>query len=154
MSDTIDTQENTIHFERQLDASPEDVFDAWTQPEQVTKWWDPTGVELAACSIDLRPEGSFRFETAEHARPFEGTYRIVERPSRLEFDAMGAHGTVLFHSRGAGTLMKVSIRCASREHFELFLKLGVQTGTSITLDNLVRHVKTARTSPHADLQIG
>jgi uncharacterized protein YndB with AHSA1/START domain len=137
MSDTIDTDTKTVSFERVLSASPEAVFDAWTQPAQLTKWWDPTGAPLVSCAIDLKPKGAFRFVTAGHAPPFEGNYEVIERPSRLEFQAMGAKGTVTLRPHSQGTLMSVSIRSPSAEHFEMFVKLGVQVGTSKTLDNLV-----------------
>ena len=138
MNDTINRQQNSIHFQRELDATPEQVFEAWTQPAQVTVWWDPSGTPLTDCTIDLRPRGTFRFVTAGHAPPFEGEYDVVDRPRRLTFRAMGAAGEVTFDARGAGTLMNVSIRCPTAEHFETFVKLGVDKGTSVTLDNLVR----------------
>jgi uncharacterized protein YndB with AHSA1/START domain len=137
MSDTIDREQRTVCFERILSASPEEVFDAWTQPEQMTQWWDPTGAPLVSCSIDLKPKGTFRFVTAGHAPPFEGVYEVIDRPSRLEFQALGAKGTVALRRHDQGTLMSVAIQCASTEHFEMFVKLGVHTGTSRTLDNLV-----------------
>ena len=37
----------------------------------------------------------------------------------------------------SGTRLTVLIRCASAEHFEQFLKIGVAKGTAQTLDNLV-----------------
>lgn len=137
MNDTIDKEQKTVSFERILTASAEDVFDAWTQPEQMTQWWDPTGAPLVSCSIDLKPNGAFRFVTAGHAPPFEGVYEVIERPRRLEFRALGAKGTVTLQRHSRGTLMSVSIQCPSTEHFEMLVKLGVQTGTSKTLDNLV-----------------
>lgn len=142
MSDTIDRRENTIHFERTLEAPPEEVFDAWTKPEEIALWWDPSGAPLVACTIDLKPNGRFRFETAAHAPPFEGTYKVIERPNRLEFEAMGATGIVMLRPDGKGTRMNVAIRCSSAEHLETFVKLGVQAGTSATLDNLVGLVRT------------
>jgi uncharacterized protein YndB with AHSA1/START domain len=140
MSDTIDRSAHTVSFQRLLSASPEDVFDAWTQPEQLSAWWDPSGARLAACAIDLRPGGGFRFETQGHAPPFSGTYSVVERPSRLVFEAMGAVGTVLLQPKAGGTAMLVTIRSPTPEHFAMFLELGVDTGTSKTMDNLVGHL--------------
>ena len=137
MSDTIDKEKKTVSFERILSAAPAEVFDAWTQPEQISQWWDPSGAPLVACSIDLKPKGTFRFVTAGHAPPFEGVYEVVDRPGRLEFNAMGAKGTVTLRPHARGTLMSVSIQSPSTEHFEMFVKLGVQAGTSKTLDNLV-----------------
>lgn len=142
MTHTIDRDRTTIGFERQLDATPDEAFAAWTEPAQVTAWWDPTGAPLVACAIDLRPGGRFRFVTAGHAPPFEGTYEAIERPGRLAFDAMGAHGVVTFAAHAGGTRMQVSITSPSVEHFEMFLRLGVATGTGVTLDNLARHLGT------------
>lgn len=137
MSDTIDKDQRTVSFERILSAAPEEVFNAWTQPERIAQWWDPTGIPLVSCSVDLKPKGTFRFVTAGHAPPFEGVYEVIERPGRLEFNAMGAKGTVNLRPHAQGTLMSVSIRSPSAEHFEMFVKLGVQDGTRRTLDNLV-----------------
>lgn len=144
MTDTIDREHNGIHFERVLEATAEEAFDAWTQASEITNWWDPTGAPLVACSIDLRPQGAFRFVTAGHAPPFEGTYDVVERPHRLGFRAMGAQGTVTFTGHARGTLMKVTIQCASAEHFEMFVKHGVAAGTSATLNNLVKELGRRR----------
>lgn len=140
INDTIDHAQNTLVFERTLDAPPAEVFDAWTRPERISQWWDPSGAPLVACTIDLRPGGAFRFVTNGHAPPFEGVYTVVERPALLAFDAMGAEGTITLHPHGTGTAMKVSIKCPSTEHLQTFVKLGVQAGTSATLDNLVRLV--------------
>ena len=143
MTDSIDRNERTFHFERVLDADREEVFDAWTKPEQLSQWWDPTGKKLASCTIDLRVNGSFRLVSDGHAPPFEGVYRLIERPSRLEFDAMGALGSIVLDEQADKTRMRVSIRSPSQEHFEMFLKLGVNVGTSTTFDNLADFVRRA-----------
>lgn len=144
MNDTIDRNERTFHFERLIDASRDDVFDAWTKPEQISLWWDPTGKKLTACTIDLKVNGAFRFVSDGHAPPFEGVYRVVERPSRLEFEAMGAHGSIVLEAQAGKTRMRVSIRSPSAEHFEMFLKLGVNVGTSTTFDNLAAFVRRSK----------
>ncbi len=135
---TIDQNTLTIAFERMLPVSRAEVFDAWTKPELIAQWWDPTGARLVACEIDLRPGGAFRFVNHGHAPPFIGTYAVIERPSRLVFEAMGSVGTVTLDAAGSGTRMSVTIRCASKEHLEHFVKLGVAAGTERTLDNLVQ----------------
>jgi uncharacterized protein YndB with AHSA1/START domain len=145
MKTTIDPTTFTITFRRSFAATREDVFDAWTDPERIKHWWDPTGTPLAECAVDLRPGGSFRFATAsDHAPPFAGVYSDVERPVRIVFDAMGAVGTVKLEAEADTTRMTVTIRCASAEHLEQFVKLGVDSGTDRTLDNLVAHVMQNR----------
>lgn len=56
---------------------------------------------------------------------------------------MGAVGMVVLEDLGATTLMTVSITCASPEHLDQFVQLGVAAGTSRTLDNLVVYVEPA-----------
>jgi uncharacterized protein YndB with AHSA1/START domain len=106
-------------------------------------WWDPTGHPLSECVIDLRPGGGFKFTNRDsaHSPPFTGVYRIVERPSQLVFEAMGAEGTVRLESRDGTTHMTVSIRCASADHLDQFMKLGVDVNTDRTFDNLVEYLK-------------
>ncbi|MDX2019584.1 MAG: SRPBCC domain-containing protein [Deltaproteobacteria bacterium] len=138
----VDHETFTISFERVFASSREDVFEAWTDAAQIKQWWDPTGVPLANCAVDLRPGGTFRFTMAtQHAHDFTGVYRVVDPPSQLVFDAMGAIGTVRLQEVGEHTHMTVSIRCSSAEHLEQFVKLGVADGTNQTLDNLVAHFK-------------
>lgn len=47
-------------LEREVDVAPEDVWAAWTRPEQVVKWFTPAPWETVDCEIDLRPGGVFR----------------------------------------------------------------------------------------------
>lgn len=141
----LDRATFTLTFERTLAASCEQVFDAWTKPEHVSAWWDPAGRPLAECTIDLRPGGAFRFvnEGNAHSPPFEGAYRVVERPGRLVFDALGAVGTVLLENRVGKTHLTVTIRCSSADHLQQYVNLGVDKGTNQTLDNLVAYVEKA-----------
>jgi len=133
----LDRKRHALRFERQLGATPETAFRAWTEPAQVACWWDATGERLAECAIDLRVGGAFRFTNAQHRdRPFIGTYVEIAPPERLVFEAMGATGTVTLTPAGNGTHMIVEIRCASAEHLEQFVAMGVAAGTSQTLDNL------------------
>lgn len=134
---TIDHPTFTITFKRKLTVPPEVVFDAWTHPEQISAWWDPDGAPLVSCTIDLRVGGEFSFVNRGHGPPFAGVYRVIERPSLLVFDAMGAVGTVRLEGDRGVTSMTVTIRCANTEHLEQFVKLGITDGTDRTLDNLV-----------------
>lgn len=141
----IDEATHTIHFERNIDASPAHVFDAWTQPDQVAQWWDATGEKLKACEIDLRPGGEFRFTTSHHPdKPFTGIYSEIAPPSLLGFEANGAMGKVMLAESAGGTQMKVEIACRSAEHLAQFVAIGVAAGTARTLDNLVEHFGKAQ----------
>src|ERR1700690_676153 len=75
-----------IFLTRTFDAPRVVVFEAWTKAEHVKHWWDPTGVPLSACEIDLRPNGTFRWVNGAHGgHVFSGTYREITAPERLVF---------------------------------------------------------------------
>ena len=137
----VDFTTHSIRLERRLDASPAQVFEAWTVPEHAAAWWDPTGQRLAICEIDLRPGGTFKFVPKGHPdRPFAGVYRDIDPPAGLSFEAMGAIGRVRIVKDGDAARLSVEIQCSSGEHLQQFLKAGVDEGTSRTLDNLVGYV--------------
>ena len=142
----IDRESNTISMAREFAAPRERIFAAWTIPEQIARWWDPSGVPLAACEVDLRPGGRFRFvnQGSQAIPAFEGVYREIDPPRRIAFDAMGSIGTVALEDLGDRTLMTVSIRCGSPEQLKSFVAMGVDVGTARTLDNLVAYVADQR----------
>ena len=138
----IDHSAHTIRMRRVFDASRAQIFEAWTKPEHVTCWWDAAGEPLTSCEIDLRPGGAFKFVTKGHPdMPFAGIYREIAPPDRLVFEALGAAGRVLLRDVAGKTHMLVEIECRSAEHLDQYLKMGVDVGTSQTLDNLVSYAR-------------
>lgn len=53
--------ETSLTVRRTFDAPRERVWDAWTDPEQVTRWWGPDGFTTATAEINLRPGGVRRY---------------------------------------------------------------------------------------------
>ena len=102
-----DRDTHTISLTRVLDAPCEHVFEAWTRPEHVTCWWDPTGEPLAKCEIDLRPGGAFTFvnQHPPGAQQFAGVYREIAPPRHLVFETMGAIGHVILVETDGKTLL-------------------------------------------------
>jgi uncharacterized protein YndB with AHSA1/START domain len=138
----IDRRSHTIKLTRNFDAPRAEIFEAWTNPAHVACWWDPAGEPLAACEIDLRPGGSFKFITKDHPdMPFVGTYLEIAPPGRLTFEALGATGRVILEEAHGGTNMAVEIECRSAEHLDQYLEMGIDVGTAQTLDNLVAYAR-------------
>jgi uncharacterized protein YndB with AHSA1/START domain len=93
---------------RTFNAPARIVFEAWTKPELLKRWWAPksTGVMLVSCQADVRVGGSYRFEFGhEGSAPmaFFGRYIEVIPPSRLvwtnEESDDGAVTTVTFEEK-------------------------------------------------------
>jgi uncharacterized protein YndB with AHSA1/START domain len=140
---------------RDFDAPRAAVFDAWTKPEHVRQWWDPSRVPLAVCEIDLRPAGAFRFVhqgPAGPAQAFAGTYREISAPSRLVFatrSPSGAEsvGTLVFDEHRGTTTLTLTITCASRADRDELLKMRVDVGTTHTLNNLDAYLAATHARP-------
>jgi uncharacterized protein YndB with AHSA1/START domain len=90
------------------------VFEAWTKPELLKRWWAPksTGVSLLSCEADVRVGGRYRFEFGHQgSKPmaFFGRYIEVTPHSRLvwtnEESDDGAVTTVTFEEKSGKTLL-------------------------------------------------
>ena len=113
-ADTV-TEDTVLRLERLIPASPEDVFDAWTEPQILAQWWGPEGFTTPSPQVDLRVGGSYRtVMIAADGGEFiaTGMYREIERPRRLIFtwawEKEGARGhetqiTVTFDAAPGGT---------------------------------------------------
>jgi uncharacterized protein YndB with AHSA1/START domain len=77
----------TLVLSATFDASPEAVFDAWTDPEQLGKWIGPREVKAEAKLLEPRMGGRYRIamHTPNGVPVVEGTYREFSRPNRLAF---------------------------------------------------------------------
>ena len=78
-----------VRIERTFDASAEEVFDAWTSEDVISRWFKPgTGWREARADVDLRVGGTIR--VVMHNPEGEpvgagGEYTLIERPHRLAF---------------------------------------------------------------------
>lgn len=77
----------TARVTRILDATPEDVFDAWTDPEQARQWMCPVGATVPELTLEARVGGRLRLVMRVDGRDFIhlGEFLEVERPRRLVF---------------------------------------------------------------------
>lgn len=109
---------------RVFDAPVRTVFDAWTRPELIERWWVPksAGMTLLSCQAEVRVGGGYRFEFGHgdsQRMAFFGRYLEATPPSRLvwtneESDA-GAVTTVTFEERGGKTMFVLMERYPSKE---------------------------------------
>jgi len=90
MAEQPTLREHTIVIERVLDAPRELVWQLWTDPDEVTKWWGPEHFTTPREKIefDLRPGGACRLtmvgpDGVEY--PNDGHFGVVEPPERLSF---------------------------------------------------------------------
>jgi uncharacterized protein YndB with AHSA1/START domain len=85
MKQEVDT---TLRLVRTVNATPEQVFAAWTDPKQLAEWSCPEGTSLAKVEVDLKVGGAFLLDMrgAEGEKHTAyGSYREITPPSRLVY---------------------------------------------------------------------
>ena len=101
---------------KHYDASPEAVFDAWTDPEGLGAWFSPM-TTASVPVLDLRVGGEYRIDM--HGEDIDyvhtGRYVEVDRPNRLAFTWISAGTkdketlvTVEIAADGGGSLLTLT----------------------------------------------
>jgi uncharacterized protein YndB with AHSA1/START domain len=110
---------------RVYDASPQQVWDAWTQPHQLARWWGKRGwnAQPETIVLDVRPGGTFRVTTVNEQdgseMTNEGTYTEVDEPHRLRF----GETDVTFRARQDGRT-EMTFHTTTDASDELFQRMG------------------------------
>ena len=99
----------TLKLTRRFAAPRDAVFRAWTDPEELAKWFGPPGVSTRGVTVDLRPGGGYSLEMLEtdgkiHA--LSGVYQEVQPPERLVYTWVWGTGEI------AGVEMLVTVQFA------------------------------------------
>jgi uncharacterized protein YndB with AHSA1/START domain len=150
------TPTKLLVIERTLKASPERVFDAFTDPEQLKKWWWPNGFTCPAAEVDLRVGGAYRLAMewpdfiptdAQFSHYLGGEYYEIDRPNRLVMSGRAVNEEegelfatlieVTFEARDGGTALTMR-----QSYFEPMPPAealrGAEQGWSEQLDKLER----------------
>lgn len=143
------SSDREILVTRSFDAPPSIVFEVWTNPEYVRRWWSPRScTEIVDVQVELRVGGLWRYVTRaggeQHA--FVGRYLEVTPPSRLVYTEIfeppgqrvdpddGAIVTVTFEAEGDGTRLVSRSLFPSKEVLDRVLAMGVEGGLRETLE--------------------
>lgn len=133
-------------FTRVFNAPRRRVFDAWTKPEHLVRWYGCHSSSLIVCEVDLRVGGTYRFvarmtDGTEHA--LSGVYRDIAPPERLVFtQRFNEHPdkealvALQFDERNGKTTMTMTALYRSTEDRQTALDIGIDRGTIETLERL------------------
>jgi uncharacterized protein YndB with AHSA1/START domain len=137
---------------RVINAPPERVFEAWTDPNQIRQWFGPAGFTTETLECDIRPGGLWRFVyTGPDGKQWDNRMQFVriEAPRLIEIehgsdkddDPARFYVTITFDAQSNGktvlTMRQVHPTAEQRNAGIGFgaVELGYQT-----LDKLARHV--------------
>ena len=139
--------ERELVVTRLFDGPAHIVFEAWTKPELLKRWWAPRsfGVSFLSCEADVRTGGRYRFvfshAASEQPMAFFGKYIEVTPNARLvwtndEGGEDGAVTTVTFEQRGAQTLVVLRDLYPSKEALDEAIASGSTGGFGETFEQL------------------
>ncbi|MCI0600503.1 MAG: SRPBCC family protein [Beijerinckiaceae bacterium] len=137
-----------IFVTRAFDAPRERIFDAWTDPRQLVRWWGPDGFATTTHAIDVRPGGDWRFVThGPDGADYEDriVYHEIAKPDRLVYSHPGDEGvepaqfqvTVTFDDfAGVTNLTMTMLFPSAAERERAAAKYGAVEGAKQTLKRL------------------
>jgi uncharacterized protein YndB with AHSA1/START domain len=123
------------------------VFNAWTKPELLKRWWTPKscGISFLSCEVDARTGGTYRFvfshPSAAQPMAFFGRYLEVAPPTRLvwtndEGEEPGSVTTVTFEERAGKTLVVMHDLYPSKQALDDAIASGSTSGSGEQFEQL------------------
>ena len=119
---------------RSFNAPAQIVFEAWTKPDLMQRWWTPKsfGITFVSCEMDVRTGGDYKFVFSHPAfeKPMEffGKYIEVIPNSRLVWtnaeNAEGAVTTVTFMEKNGQTMMVMHDLYPTKEALDTAIESG------------------------------
>jgi len=141
------TSDREMTVTRTFDGPARLVYEAWTTPELLLRWWAPKsyGISFISCEADVRTGGSYRFvfghAGSEQPMAFFGKYLDVVPGARLvwtndEGGEGGAVTTVTFEERGDQTVVVMRDLYPSKEALDADIESGSAGGISGNFEQL------------------
>jgi uncharacterized protein YndB with AHSA1/START domain len=144
-----------IVLTRIFDASRELVWDAFSKPQLLKRWFGPHGWSLVVCEVDLRVGGGFRFILRGpdgKNMGMRGVYREIVPPERSvhmeSFDDFPGESQVtsVFTEHGGKTTLVATILYPSRDVRDAVIQSGMEHGAAETYDKLAGLLASAEYS--------
>ncbi len=134
-----------IAMTRVFNAPRQMVFDAFSKPELLKRWFGPHGWSLVVCEVDFREGGGFRFVLRGpdgRDMGMRGVYREIAAPERSvhveSFDDYPGESqvTAVFVEHEGRTTMTATVLYPSQEIRDIVIKTGMEHGAAESYDKL------------------
>jgi uncharacterized protein YndB with AHSA1/START domain len=155
LSSRVGEQEFVV--ERQFNAPRTLLFEVFTQPEHLKRWWAPQPYSIPVCTIDLRSGGIWHYclrSPEGQVQWARSVYREIVPPEKLVYtstfadehatpiEGMPEHlTTVIFTEEAGKTRVTARVQFTSAAALKVAVDLGILQGMSTTWDYLVGYVQ-------------
>ena len=152
------TSERELVVTRTFNGPAHIVFDTWTKPELLKRWWVPKscGASFDSCEADVRTGGAYRFvfshPSAAQPMAFFGKYVEVIPDSRLvwtndEGDEAGSVTTATFEESGGETLVTIHELYPTKKALDDAMATGSISWSGEQFEQLDQLLAARRASP-------
>lgn len=149
---SVDRENKTIHVTREFAADPNLVWDAWTRPEILDKWWAPKPFQNHTKSMDFREGGRWHYNmTGPEGETYWALMDYQSISLQKQFTAIDAFCNeaaeidnsfpqnkweTRFEPENDGTVVKVTLSFDNLEDLEKLIQMGFREGFIAGLDQL------------------
>jgi uncharacterized protein YndB with AHSA1/START domain len=140
--------DDQILITREFAAPKHLVYEAFTTPEHVRRWWSANRGEVTVADIDLRVGGTWRYAMVTEEgfeAAFHGEYREIVPNERIVstevFEGMPdaeAVNTMTLTEEDGRTTLTILVQHQSKEHRDAHIESGMEDGLQDALDLLER----------------
>ena len=126
--------ERTMVLERVIAAPVQAIWDAWTDPESLPKWWGPDGFSCRTERIDLREGGEWVFDMIGPdgtVYPNHHRYSRMQRQARIDYTLhwgedgpKHADASAVFEDLGQRTKVTLSMTFITAKEYEEAKRFG------------------------------
>jgi len=145
-----DVSNRTLTIKRSLKAPVQLVWEAWTQPEHIAKWWGPKGMRVEVAEHNFNVGGRWKYTMKmPDGNKFitEGVYseivELVKIISSADFKPMteGVEIQALFEADGDVTNFTFNVVHPTEEYCKQQESMGFMNGWGSVFDGLERHLE-------------
>lgn len=153
----VDLAGREVRIERTFDAPRALVWQAWTDPAHIMRWWGPSGFVNQRCESELMVGGDFRLEMRApdgNVYPCIGTFREIVEHERIVYEGEAAEGhpcgagippratvTISFADQGSKTRLTLHTRFASPERKQAAAEARFIVSWEEAMDRLARELE-------------
>jgi uncharacterized protein YndB with AHSA1/START domain len=147
----VDKDKLEVRISREFNASPERLWKAFTDPEEVAKWWRNTTIETQ----EVRVGGKWRYvdhgKNGDENHAFRGEFLELDEPHKIvrtfEYEPWAGRiiiESVIFEPKGEGkTLMVNTSKFDKLEDLEGMVNSGMETGATAGIQRLAKIVESS-----------